>query len=65
MCTSAPVYRCTVYLCTGEPVYQSTLVDVYYHTMYRCTSACIGVQVYRNTNLLVYPYNFVPISRCT
>ena len=31
MCTSAPVYRCTVYLCTGEPVYQSTLVPVYYH----------------------------------
>merc|ERR1712115_328029 len=23
-------------------------------TMYWCTSACIGVQVYRNTNVLVY-----------
>ena len=27
--------------------------------------ACIGVQVYRYINILVYPYNFAPIYRCT
>ena len=45
--------------CASPPLYLCIIM-----TMYLCTSAGIGVQVYRYINVLVYPYNFVQIYRC-
>ena len=54
------VYQCTgvvpVYLCTGEPVCQSTLVLVYYHDdvpVHQCRHRCTGIPLYQCTGIPV------------